>query len=231
MIRILIGGTAFAVLVAANVASAADLVAATPVNADNGLFNWVGLHLGINGGGAWGRSRQDQLAAPNLSTGDFTVSGGMVGGTMGFDMQVEHIVFGLEGDLDWASISGSVACPTAGFTCATANDYLGTIRGRAGYAFYNVMPYLTAGGAIGDIRQSFSPAFGGNSGIQSNRIGWTAGGGVEYAFWYNWSTKLEYLHVDLGIFSCGLVCSGVAGQTINTPLKEDIFRAGLNYRF
>src|SRR3981189_3747493 len=39
-------------------------------------YNWTGLYVGINGGGAWGSSRWD-------STGSFDTSGGMIGGRGG----------------------------------------------------------------------------------------------------------------------------------------------------
>ena len=37
-----------------------------------------------------------------------------------------------------------------------------------------------------------------SSGGSSTRTGWTAGGGVEYAFTNNWIIGAEYLYYDLG---------------------------------
>ncbi len=69
-------------------------------------------------------------------------------------------VFGLEGDIDWTNIKGTfvnATCPTG---CQTKNNWLGTVRGRVGYAWDRVMPYVTGGLAVGDIEanQSVSPA-------------------------------------------------------------------------
>jgi outer membrane immunogenic protein len=58
----------------------------------------------------------------------------------------------------------------------------------------------------------------------SNELGWTIGGGLEYAFMGNWSAKLEYLYVDLGSFNAAVVPT-------NVSFKENIVRAGLNYKF
>ena len=56
----------------------------------------------------------------------------------------------------------------------------------------------------------------------------TVGAGLEYAFLGNWSAKIEYLYVNLGKFNC-VACSGAL--TDNVSFKENIVRAGLNYRF
>jgi outer membrane immunogenic protein len=58
----------------------------------------------------------------------------------------------------------------------------------------------------------------------SNQLGWTIGGGLEYAFMGNWSAKLEYLYVDLGSFNAAVIPT-------NVSFKENIVRAGLNYKF
>jgi len=215
---------------------AADMPTGTPPPFYRDLsYVWTGFYIGINGGGAWGTSQQQVLSSPMTTTGPFDVSGGLVGGTIGFNMQVDYVVLGLEGDLDWARISGSAPCASPAFTCTTQNDYLGTTRLRLGYAFGPAsqwLAYATAGAAFGDINQSFSPAVAGNAGVLTNRVGWTAGGGIQYAFLgTGWSVKLEYLYVDLGTFVCTTACSAVPKLTADTTLTENIFRAGVNYRF
>jgi outer membrane immunogenic protein len=195
-------------------------------------LDWTGPYLGINGGAAWGTSRQDRTLAPGGSTGDFDISGGLAGGTVGYKFQLDNIVYGLEGDLDWAGIRGTAPCANPAFSCTTQNDYLGTTRAILGYSFDRWLPYVTGGAALGDIRESFSPAIGANSGATSDRVGWTAGGGLAFRLSRDWSANLEYLYVDLGTFSCNNVaCSGVSPQTINTRLFENLFRAGIQYRF
>jgi outer membrane immunogenic protein len=80
------------------------------------------------------------------------VSGGLVGGTVGFNYQLGSIVLGLEGDIDWSGISGSGSCVAGTLSCQTTNDWLGTARGRIGYAFNQVLPYVTGGAAFGNLR-------------------------------------------------------------------------------
>ena len=59
----------------------------------------------------------------------------------------------------------------------TNNNWLATVRGRAGYAFDRVLVYGTAGAAFGDVRANFS-----NDPVSSTtEPGWTVGAGVEFA--------------------------------------------------
>ena len=114
------------------------------------VWSWTGFYVGINGGGGFGRS---DYATP-FPSDSFDTSGGLVGGTLGYNYQMDNVVLGVEGDIDWSNIRGSAAC--AGTICETRNDSLGTARGRLGDAFGNVMPYVTGGLAVGDIKNSIA---------------------------------------------------------------------------
>ena len=182
-------------------------------------YNWSGFYLGINGGGGWGHSNWD------TSSTRIDTSGGLVGGTAGYNWQIGSAVLGLEGDIDWANLKGtntSTLCPLG---CSTSDTWLSTVRGRAGYAFGGVLPYVTGGLAVGDIRAA-TPGFAGAS---NTNAGWTAGAGIEFALPGNWSAKAEYLYVDLGKFNCGTACNGL--PTDNVSMHDNIVRAGVNYRF
>jgi outer membrane immunogenic protein len=209
--------------ITATIAVAADLPRQMPAKAPAMVpvgYNWTGFYLGINGGYGWGRSNWSDLAT---GTG---VSGGMAGVTAGYNWQGmgSPWVFGLEGDIDWTNIKGSFVSATCPVGCQTQNNWLGTVRGRVGYAWDRVMPYITGGLAVGDIEAN-QPGF---AGVHDTNIGWSAGAGVEAALAGNWTAKLEYLHVDLGHVSCGAASCAVP---TNVGFHADTVRAGLNYRF
>ncbi|HZS65216.1 MAG TPA: outer membrane protein [Xanthobacteraceae bacterium] len=212
-------------------ASAADLPRrpAVPAKAPAAYiapaYNWTGLYLGINGGGGWGTSRWTDNAG---TTGDFDLSGGLVGGTVGYNWQAAQAVFGIEGDLDWSNIDGTTSSGVCGGTnCKTENSWLGTARGRLGYAGIDrVMPYVTGGLAFGDIKSTV-PGFVGQT---DTKTGWTAGGGVEFALPANWTAKGEYLYADLGDTSCAAANCGGTGST-KVEFKSHLLRGGLNYKF
>jgi outer membrane immunogenic protein len=199
-------------------AAAADLPRAMPPTKAPAfipaVYSWNGFYLGINGGGAWGKSDWSGF-------GGTDPSGGLVGVTAGYNWQSGQWVFGLEADIDWASIKGSTAC--GAFSCETKNNWLGTARGRLGWAFDRVMPYITGGAAFGDVKAT---QFGIGSTSDTN-VGWTVGAGIEAAVIANWTAKIEYLYVDLGDVSCS-ACLPVAS---NVDFRTHIVRAGLNYRF
>jgi outer membrane immunogenic protein len=187
-------------------------------------YNWTGLYYGINGGGGWGNSRWTDSAG---TTGNFNLSGGLIGGTAGYNWQSGQTVYGVEGDVDWSGISGSTGSGIcAGTSCKTENTWLGTARVRLGYAMDRVMPYVTGGVAFGGVTATV-PGFPGQS---DTKAGWTAGAGVEFALAGNWTAKAEYLYADLGDMSCSAANCGGAGTT-TVQFNTHILRAGLNYRF
>jgi outer membrane immunogenic protein len=218
MKRLFVAGAALFAL--AGVAAAADLPPA-PQSYYKAppympVYTWTGFYLGINGGGALGSSKWD-------TAGSFNTSGGLVGGTIGYNYQISHVVLGVEGDMDWASISGTTTnagCPAG---CKTSDSWLSTVRGRAGYAFDRFLPYVTGGAAFGDIRANTAGLT-----TTTTNVGWTVGAGLEFAIAGNWTAKAEYLYVDLGKFNCGLNCGAA---TDNVSFKTNLIRAGVNYRF
>ncbi len=177
------------------------------------VYNWTGPYIGISGGGGWGRS---DISAP-LASGSFNTSGGLAGGTLGYNYQMNQVVFGLEGDGSWSNIGGSTVC--GGVSCSVRNNWLATARGRLGFAFDRFMPYVTGGAAFGDIKTSVATL----GDATTTKTGWTAGGGIEAAVAGPWTAKVEYLYVDLGRGG------GLGGA--DTGFNTNIVRAGLNYRF
>jgi outer membrane immunogenic protein len=217
------GLAAMAMLAAAFSAQAADIPppvykGVRPVIA---YYNWTGFYIGINGGYGWGNSNWSLLPGTSIKP-----TGGLFGGTLGYNWQAGSFVYGIEGDWDWSGVKGSVTCAVIA-TCTTENPWLATIRGRLGYAFDRWLPYITGGGAYGNIKATVSvPVAGLAASASKSNFGWTIGGGVEYAFLGNWTAKIEYLYVDLGT-----VNDGIAPVVNNVSFKENIVRAGLNYKF
>ena len=185
------------------------------------VFTWTGIYVGINGGYGFGDSSWSTLGL--VPTGNFSTSGFLAGGTVGGNYQWNQFVLGVEGDGDWTNLDGTTnsTCPN----CEVKSTWLATVRGRAGYAFDRILFYGTGGAAFGNVQGG---AIGGPfaSGTQT---GWTAGGGVEFAFTPNLTGKVEYLYVDLGNLACAGVLCGVSGNSLN--LTENVVRAGINYKF
>ncbi|MGO9326785.1 MAG: outer membrane protein [Steroidobacteraceae bacterium] len=203
------------------------------------VFSWTGIYFGINGGYGFGDSNwTGPLGVANLggpltgccSTGQFSTSGFLVGGTLGANYQWGQFVLGIEGDGDWTNLNGtySGAGLACGAGCTTQSDWLATVRGRAGYAFDRILIYGTGGAAFGNLQAGYVPTGTFDS---STQIGWTAGGGIEFAFTPNLTAKVEYLYVDLGSMSCVVGCGVIAATPVTVSLTENVVRAGINYKF
>ena len=206
----------------AGAANAADLPRrqAMPVKAPAYLaYSWTGFYVGLNAGYGWGRSNFQGIP----TTGAFDTSGALLGVTAGYNQQLGNAVLGIEADVDWSDNRGSAACGV--FTCSTRNTWLGTARGRIGYAFNSFMPYVTGGAAFGDIKAGTT----GFPGATQTKLGWTLGLGGEFRIAGPWSAKVEYLYADLGKFDCGTACTVTPPQ--NVTFRTNIVRAGINYRF
>jgi outer membrane immunogenic protein len=188
-------------------AQAADLPygsrAPYTVNQPLNINSWAGPYLGGNLGWSWG-SVDNNLTSPS----------GLAGGVQaGYNWQTGPWVFGAEADIQATGASDTFA------PWKFSNPWFGTVRGRAGYAFSNILFYGTAGLAFGELTgQTF-----GLSESHTN-AGWTAGVGAEFLFAPSWSAKLEYLYVDLNdsTFTVTGVQNGV---------RFGLIRAGVNYHF
>ena len=200
-----------AVLIAAGwtaSAQAADYAAPAPyapytVNQPLNAYSWAGPYLGANLGYNWG-SVDNNVTNPS----------GFEGGVQaGYNWQSGRMVFGVEGDLQATAADDTFA------PCKFSNPWFGTVRGRVGYAFNNIMLYGTGGLAFGELR-------GETYGLSESHTnaGWTAGVGAEFGLAQNWSAKIEYLYVDLSDSRFSITGA-------SNGYQFGVVRAGVNYHF
>jgi len=208
MSRIALGAAALIAATGTASVEAADLYygsrAPYTVNQPLNIYSWAGPYLGGNLGWAWG-SVDNSVTRPS----------GFVGGAQaGYNFfQTGPWVFGVECDLQATGASDTFA------PWKFSNPWFGTVRGRAGYAFNNILFYGTAGLAFGELRgETF-----GLSETHTN-AGWTAGLGAEFGLTPNWSTRFEFLFVDLS--DSNFTITGV-----QNGYHFGLLRAGVNYRF
>src|SRR5580700_4778367 len=192
-------------------------------------FTWTGFYIGLNTGYAFGQSN---WTSPMGSTGYFNVNGALAGGTIGGNYQIGQLVVGAEGDFDWQNVRGALVggnCTLPGAvpaSCKSASNWVGTFRGRVGYAFDRVLLYATGGGAVANIKASLNalPWAG------STELGWSSGIGIEVAMTDNWTAKVEYLAVGFEHASCGLA-NCFAAPPVSVIFYESMVRGGVNYKF
>jgi outer membrane immunogenic protein len=210
-------------------ASAADLPARGPIYkapAAVPAFSWTGCYVGAQGGYAWGRSGYD-LGTPGVAgTGTtFDANGGVAGGHVGCNYQINQFVLGIEGDGEWTNLTGSDG-GFGGTIDQIDGRWQASIRGRAGYAFGTTMIYATGGAAWLNVDYS-RPNFDGNV-INSTLNGWTVGGGVEHYFAPQWSVRAEYRYARFD--SQGFPFTTGTPRTLNVTDTSTV-RAGVSYKF
>jgi outer membrane immunogenic protein len=242
IMRELLAATIALVALAAAPAMAADMPVKTPAPKEPPfvVYNWTGLYIGIQGGTGWSL-RVAQTDVTPFTSDNYQPNGGVIGGTIGYNVQLDHVVLGLEADGSGAWIKGytigtdpvSGNCGGAPPRCFSNLQSLETVRARAGVRMDNVLLYLTGGLAVGSLHgQEGDIAANGAFGAGTKTVaGWTAGLGSEARFNERWSVKLEYLYVDFGnhvIFN-----DNIGGAIVPESLKYtvNIGRVGINYRF
>ncbi|MGH6811695.1 MAG: outer membrane protein [Methylocella sp.] len=215
-----------AALAATAPAFAADLapppVYAPPVP----LFTWAGLYLGGQIGYGWGT---DTLTVFPAGFGTNFTPNGVVGGAhVGYNLQFNQFVAGLEGDVEGTGISRSFS--PGGVLYNTSIPVQGSIRGRLGVAFDRALLYATGGAEFAGFNTSETgfPGFDQNS---TTRTGWTVGGGIEYAVTGNWSIRAEYRYADFGHFADATPNTFGFGSFVNRHETENAVRAGFSYKF
>ena len=243
MKKSLLASVSLGALAIASGAQAADMAAARPVYTKAPVaapvWNWTGFYVGANVGYANERTSISNPGAnyffPVGSSFDSN-QGGIIGGLeAGYNWQFSNVVLGVEGDISGASLGRTTLSAPLGLLAGDAYSgnvtALGTVRGRLGFAFDRVLVYGTGGVAFADLKDQYvSASFPFTAAASSSATGWTAGGGVEYAFSGNWSAKVEYLHVG---FSSRPATLNPIGTPYTFAFKDslDIGRVGINYKF
>jgi outer membrane immunogenic protein len=187
------------------------------------IFTWTGIYVGANAAFGFGRYTND-------GTSYFgNTDGGLFGVEAGYNYQSGPLVAGVEGDINFGSVSGN-SSPAPGITANGNINGEGSIRARFGYAIDHTLFYITGGYTGANLKgtvtdNAIAPNIYANESTFLN--GWTIGTGVEFAVTRNISVKAEYLFDDYGN---GSLFSGTR-DAIHPGLTMSTLRAGINYHF
>jgi outer membrane immunogenic protein len=192
------------------------------------IFSWTGWYLGIEAGGGFGNADWTDTFNPAV-TATVSPSGFLVGGYSGINYQMGSFVIGIDIDFDGTWVNGSTT-DAASSLLQTKVFWTSTASGRLGVAFDRVLLYFKAGGAFAYDRNFIT--VGGNQSLgTTSRIGWNAGGGVDYAFTDHWTARLEYDYLSLENQNVPFGGRGGVGGTSSISLKLNEAKAGLAYKF
>jgi outer membrane immunogenic protein len=192
--------------------------------------SWAGWYIGAHAGAAWHNTQTDSITQPySFFSGTTSASktGFIGGGQIGYNWQRGNFVFGLEGDISALSSKTSGGLASTYAVLESRIRWLSTVRTRFGLAVGDTMAYMTAGVAIGGVKNSLTSVGLASYSDSSTKVGWAIGGGVEHMLNRNWTIGLEGLFVDLGKSDV----ASFPGKTTKFRNQAVIGRVKLNYKF
>ncbi len=209
------------------------------------LFTWTGIYVGGQIGYAWARNdgsiNNPAPGIPGLPSSIFLPFSldlrGVIGGAhLGYNLQYNQWVVGLEGSVDGTSLNKQQL--VGGFPpffqglLQTRMDVQGSIRGRVGIALDRVLLYATGGVAFTNLKNSYNTLpLGGLDSITSTRTGWTVGGGLAYAVTNNWSIGAEYRYSDFGSRNDFSAIALFPNSFVRHHLTEHQVQGRFSYKF
>jgi outer membrane immunogenic protein len=229
MKKVLLIGTAVAALMGGS-ALAADIPLKAPPQA--AAWGWSGFYTGTQAGIGWGDvdNSFQVVGNPRTAQPDYRIHGGVAGSHAGFNLQYGQFVLGLEGDYEWANITGNDN-GRGGAVDTTTLTWMASARGRLGIAWNQFLLYGTGGYAWANARYSLGAGLTNNQ--QNDTIhGWTAGGGIQWMLSANWSVRAEYRFTKFDEDSLFFAAKGpINAQTIRFQPDLNVVRVGLSYRW
>ncbi len=244
--RLLVSTAILATVLGFGAAQAADMQrpvykAAPPAPPPVTIYNWSGLYVGGQAGGAFSDSSWNSDATiPGFFTSvDHGKDNWVAGGQIGFRQQWGNWVLGVEGmwsatDLKTFEVSPgltSIGLPSQ--FRGTEIDQIYSVTGQIGYAWDRWLAYAKGGWAGANVElSSLDSITGATSAVSGNANGWTVGAGVEYAFAPNWSVAVEYNYYDLSMGDkFAIQSNGVPTTYANYDSQIHTVMGRLNYTF
>jgi outer membrane immunogenic protein len=230
---------------------AAPILQAPSVQAGIRGFDWTGAYIGGSVGYGWGdqdwRTSGVNGGSAFTQNDSFSTKGMLYGIQIGANKHFNNnVVAGVEADIAYADVKGTFgdngaantkfvgANGDGGTYAGTQYDGIATVRGRIGYAFDRILPYATAGLAVGHSHAHINNLYSSadySSGSDFS-VGWTAGAGVEYAMTDNLSVKAEYLYTNFPNANYWMTLPA-AGSSAN--IRDDAqlhtMKLGVNWKF
>ena len=210
-------------------------------------YDWSGAYVGVHGGYVWGEADVTYDNEP----GGGDLDGGFWGGALaGYNLQYDAIVFGVEGDFGLGDVSGKGGGgpidpePPEVYDYSYGLDWNAHLRARAGFAVDRALFFVTGGLAVAEhtlgveetntgiiicqackgIDPSTTRSLGSDS---QTHVGFTIGGGIEYALSDNVLLRAEYLYDDYGEANY----EDEEGNEYDVDLTAQTVRAAVSFKF
>ena len=245
MKRILLSTASLGIMALMSPALAADLPLKAP-SATASVYDWTGVYVGAFGGVGYGNHNVNNATGQAVPFADFTANytstGGVAGGEVGYNWQSGSLVVGVAGNLAWTGIKGSDANQfnAGAFPGVAAVDadnlrWTGALLASVGYAVDRWLLYFDGGYAFGDIQHTNTPLIGPVDRFNVTGNGLTGGAGIAYAVTNNVIAKLDYRYTSFNGYN--RPGSTITGLTVNGQLPYStvstysVVTLGLDFKF
>jgi outer membrane immunogenic protein len=165
------------------------------------------MYLGGQGGLGWGPA-QFESAVPDDVEGLFT------GGLAGVQKQWDTLVLGAEGELNWSDVG-------TGFRVNQADidvGYFGSVGAKVGLAVDRLLLYGLGGVSFANIEyDQIIPVLSQGFSLDRSYVGWSAGGGIDYALTDRVVVGGRYRYYDFG--SEVFLPDSLSGFSLDTKLQ------------
>ena len=180
-----------------------------PVEAAN--HNWTGFYVGGHlGAGFADAGYRAGIAGPPVPIN--VDADGILGGVLvGYNLQYDRMVFGVEGDISFGDLDGRSTL--AGLSNPLLKtDYIATARARLGYAWEKLLVYGHIGIGFAAMQVEESLQLGASTQSGNTHVGVVVGAGVEWALTDAVSLRTEYIYgnFDRRNYTVGAVTDSLA---------------------
>jgi opacity protein-like surface antigen/outer membrane receptor protein involved in Fe transport len=203
-------------------------------------FDWTGFYVGAYVDNAWSHTGARTIDNVSGGSAGFKTDGSRWGGgvQIGFDyMMPSRLVLGVVADMSSGGTRTTTIADASGVSAEQTTVFDSeTVRGKIGYAADNVLFYATGGFAWSNdqfVRTQLTGTVNGatagtDEAVNKGLVGWTAGGGIAYAFAQNWNVFAEYRHTGFGSSNFSLPFSQL---TTSATTSVSAVELGVNYKF
>jgi len=225
------------------------------------IRDWRGVYFGGNVAAAIASTNNEMLypswtptgGSGYANVGGLAASGASIGGQLGYRAQAGRVVYGVEAQGNWASLSGrNTSGVDADFyrswTSQTKIDGVGVFTGQLGATISDALFYVKGGAIVASERSdlfentgnyfvppdTFHPNQTTHVGSdRATRWGGALGAGAEYGFSPNWSAGIDYVHGFLGTRSYDMAAVNGTGvyASMRTRQSLDMVSLRVNYSF
>jgi outer membrane immunogenic protein len=238
MKKTLLGMTAAVFLAAPAMAADMRAPVKAPPRAAAAVYDWNGFYTGVHCGGARTHTRHrgdvgayDENARENYNLNS---SGVVCGLQSGFNVHQGSWLLGIESQFGYLGAKKTIVeIPDPDNYNEVRYRYYGALTGRLGLVSNNVLFYGKGGLAYARIRNTASDLDGtafdpsDRVSVSKTRIGWAAGGGIEYGMSPQWSIKAEYLHMNFRSHNA----TNLDGDVFTFRNSAHTATVGINYRW